>query len=273
MNKYLRTWMLGSSIPWLRGIATRSVRKTHAQRHTEHQRTVYGRLYLADEHPRVLNGPFTGMAYLNEAVWGSITPRWIGSYESCLWPAVEEIIARGYGRVVDVGCAEGYYAVGLARALPRSEILAYDLDKDSRAQVLKLWRQNQQPGRLSVHGLLDHSELDKLGGEKSGMLLICDIEGGEMSLLDPELCPALRSMDILVEVHQTGAVTPAANGLLLKRRFGETHEIQEIDESMRATDFDHLDGLDPDLRRKAVSEGRPYPQIWLWMKARRQKPQ
>jgi SAM-dependent methyltransferase len=266
MNKYLRTWMLGSPIPWLRDIATRSVRKTHAKRHAEHQRKVYEILYPDGGTPRVLNGPFAGMHYLNEPVWGSITPRWIGSYESCLWPVVEEIVGRDYRRVIDVGCAEGFYAVGLARALPQGEVLAFDLDRDSRAQVLKLWQLNGQPGKLSVHGLLDHRELTRLG--TPGSLLVCDIEGGEMELLDPAACPALSRLDILVEVHQLGAVTPAANAVTLTRRFESTHEIVQVDESSRATSFAHVEPLDPELRRKAMSEGRPYPQLWLWMKAR-----
>ena len=30
----------------------------------------------------VLSGPFSGMRYLNEIVWGPIEPKWIGSYEA-----------------------------------------------------------------------------------------------------------------------------------------------------------------------------------------------
>jgi len=167
MNKYLRTWMLGSGIPFLRDMATRSVRRTHAKRHAEHQRTIHVLLYPDGGAPRVLNGPFAGMLYLNEAVWGSITPRWIGSYESCLWPALREIIARRYSRIIDVGCAEGYYAVGLCRALPSAEVFAYDLDPDSRAQVRRLWQLNDSPGKLTVGGLLDHAELQRLAAPGS----------------------------------------------------------------------------------------------------------
>lgn len=266
MNKYLRTWMLGSSIPWLRDMATRSVRKTHAKRHAEHQRTLYALLYKDGEEPKVLNGPFAGMTYLNEPVWGSVTPRWIGSYESCLWPVVNEIITRGYTRVIDVGCAEGYYAVGLSRALPKAEVLAYDLDPDSRTQVRKLWQLNDSPGKLKVHGLLDHEELSNLAAPNC--LLISDIEGGEMQLLDPAACPALRKLDILVEVHQTGNVSPETNAATLRQRFESTHDIVQIDESTKVTHFAHVDHLEPQVLKKAISEGRPYPQVWLWLKAR-----
>lgn len=264
MNKYLRNWMQGSSIPWLRNIATRSVRRTHAKRHAAHQRTLHALLFKDGETPRVLNGPFKGMAYLNEPVWGSVTPRWIGSYESCLWPVVNEIIKAPYARIIDVGCAEGYYAVGLSRALPQAEILAYDLDPDSRLQVRKLWELNGSPGKLSVHGLLDHAELNRLG--TPGSLLVCDIEGGEMQLLDPSACAALKNLDILVEVHGTASGSVESNAAALHQRFTATHRIQEITEASRATAFDHVSHLEPAVLKKAMSEGRPEAQVWLWMK-------
>jgi len=259
--------MLGSPIPWLRNIATRSVRATHAKRHAAHQARIFDLLYQPGETPRVLNGPFAGMLYLNEPVWGSITPRWIGSYESCLWPVVNEIIKRSYARVIDVGCAEGYYAAGFCRSLPGAEVFAFDLDPDSRIQVQKLWKLNGSPGRLTVRGLLNHAELERLAS--LGHLLVCDIEGGEMQLLDPAACPALNGLDILVEVHQTGGASPEANAAILKQRFASTHEIIQIDEKARATHFDHVSHLDGDTLKKAISEGRPYPQVWLWMKSLR----
>lgn len=268
MNKYLRNWMLGSGIPWLRDAATRSVRKTHARRHAEHQARVRALLYPEGGAPVVLNGPFQGMKYLDEAVWGSITPRWIGCYESCLWPAVREIIGRGFKRVIDVGCAEGYYAAGLCRALPQAEVYAYDLDPESRAQVKRLWELNGRPGKLTVGGLLDHKELQRLA--RPGDLLICDIEGGEMNLLDPAACTALRTVDVLVEVHETGKKGVGENAASLRERFQSTHDIATFDDKGRAPP-ESLAGvvaLDEAALKKAMSEGRPYEQVWLWMKAR-----
>ncbi len=266
MNKYLRNWMLGSNIAWLRDMATRSVRQTHARRHAGHQKAMRALLFPEGGTPRVLNGPFEGLKYLDEAVWGSITPRWTGSYESCLWPAVRDIVNRGYSRIIDVGCAEGYYAAGLCRALPHAEVHAFDLDPDSRAQVQRLWELNGKPGRLTVGGLLDHAGLQKLA--QPGTLLICDIEGGEMQLLNADACPALRTTDILVEVHETGKKSVADNAAALRTRFQSTHDISTLDDSLRVVVYDHVQALDEAQLKKAMSEGRPYAQVWLWMKAR-----
>jgi hypothetical protein len=46
------------------------------------------------------------------ALCSTFIPKIIGSYECELHPAIEEIIVNNYAEVWDVGCAEGYYAVG-----------------------------------------------------------------------------------------------------------------------------------------------------------------
>ncbi|MEI6713247.1 MAG: class I SAM-dependent methyltransferase [Verrucomicrobiota bacterium] len=266
MNKYLRNWMMNSNVPFLRNIAIRSVRKTHAKRHAAHQQSVYNALYSGNETPRVLNGPFAGMLYLNEPVWGSITPRWIGCYERALWPIVNDIIKRGYSRVIDVGCAEGYYAAGLCRALPGVEVFAFDMDPESQCQLDRLWKLNSSPGNLHINGLLDHDGLASLG--ISGSLLICDIEGGEMDLLNPVECPTLTKLDVLVEVHETATATVADNVAVLKGRFALSHSVEILPEQRDSQSLQGVHSLSPEALKKATSEGRPYEQVWLWMRAR-----
>src|SRR5260370_6888625 len=61
--------------------------------------------------PSVLTGPFRGMLYLVETVWGPITPKWAGSYEQGLEDIIEKMIPPGYNRIPHPGCAEGSYAV------------------------------------------------------------------------------------------------------------------------------------------------------------------
>src|SRR5438876_11547620 len=62
----------------------------------------------------VSNGSFRGMAYVPEAVGSSLLPKLIGSYEQEITPAIEEMVAKRPPRIIDIGAAEGYYAVGLA---------------------------------------------------------------------------------------------------------------------------------------------------------------
>jgi len=38
----------------------------------------------------------------------------LGFYEQPLQPYIEQVIQTGYPTIINIGCAEGYYAVGLA---------------------------------------------------------------------------------------------------------------------------------------------------------------
>jgi predicted O-methyltransferase YrrM len=78
------------------------------------------------------------MAYLDETVWGPITPKWLGCYELELHDIVETAIACRYDRVIDVGCAEGYYAVGFAWRMPETEVITFDIDPIARRQTRRL---------------------------------------------------------------------------------------------------------------------------------------
>src|SRR5688500_985732 len=70
----------------------------------------------------VRRGPFHGMTYPESAVGlaEQLVPKLLGSYECELHGALEQVIQGDYEQVVDIGAADGYYAVGLARALPDS---------------------------------------------------------------------------------------------------------------------------------------------------------
>src|SRR5215204_4418004 len=69
----------------------------------------------------VQEGPFAGMRYLSETR-DPILPKLVGSYEAEIQPWIRAAITQRYRRVIDVGCAEGYYAVGMALALPDAKI-------------------------------------------------------------------------------------------------------------------------------------------------------
>jgi len=197
----------------------------------------------------VASGPFAGMVYAGAATEGAVLPRLLGCYEASLQPVIETIIARAYPQVVDVGCAEGYYAVGLARRMPNS----------TRA----LAQANDVAARVQVGGLLDHAGLALCAQQKT--VLIVDIEGAEDGLLAPDLAPALRHTDILVETHD--GLHPGVSKSLLQR-FASTHKITKIHRDLQPEALpqwmDKLSDLD---RLLALWEWRSSPTPWLWMQA------
>src|SRR5262245_44644341 len=79
------------------------------------------RLY-EDKQIEVLTGPFQGLLFVNITGWGTLTSRWLGCYEAELHPWIEAAVGRGYQRIINIGCAEGYYACGFAQRLRSAEV-------------------------------------------------------------------------------------------------------------------------------------------------------
>lgn len=227
------------------------------------------RALFSDRPIQVLSGPFQGLRYLDAVVWGPITPRWLGSYEIELAPVIDEIAARDYASIIDVGCAEGYYAVGLAVRCPAARVFAYDTDFIARRQVRRLARLNRVAHRLEAHRLCTAGEIARRAAGRT--LVVCDIEGAERELLDPATCPRLSALDLLVEVHE-GAGERATRSLL-RSRFESTHHIDEIAARPRDAWADSAPAdlrkfLAPDQLRAAACEHRTDGFLWLWMKAK-----
>lgn len=264
MNKYLRNFFIASKIEPLVRLGYKDLRKKFHARHHAFQAETKAQLF-PDSTPKILSGPFTGQSYLDEIIWGSITPRWVGSYEHELWGVLEEIIQTPYKTVIDVGCAEGYYATGLASKLPEANIFAYDLDPFSRDQCTRLRELNKCTSNLEILPWCDHAEVKKRTSGKT--LLVIDIEGGEMDFLDPAAEGTLKSLDILVEIHRTGDDV-LTNTKTLQGRFEKSHEITLIhsEKDHEPANYNLPEGFDSDP--KLFHEGRAYEQTWLWMKTR-----
>ena len=50
-----------------------------------------------------------------------LIPKLLGSYEQELQPLLQRLAAQNYSEIVDIGCAEGYYAIGLGGCFPRAK--------------------------------------------------------------------------------------------------------------------------------------------------------
>lgn len=214
----------------------------------------------------VIGGPFAGMRYFNEVVWGPIIPKWLGSYEEELHDVIQDALDRQYSVIVDVGAAEGYYAVGLARSLPNTTVVSYDIDPFARKLQNDLARLNGV-NNLHIRTRCTHDDLNVLN---EGGLLISDIEGYEYELLNPSRSPSLINCDILIEVHSYQDITANQVKDVLLKRFEKTHRIQSLKVTEReSSTYDSWNGrlLDQKVLAAALNEHRDMSQEWLWLQA------
>jgi hypothetical protein len=214
----------------------------------------------------VQSGPLRGLDFLPGSAEGCHIAKLLGTYEQPLHPYIEAAVDAAYAIILNIGCAEGYYAVGMARRMQDTRVLAYDSNPDARKICAGLAAKNNVAERITIGALFNPEDFLGYAGQRA--LVLCDIEGGEKDLLDPAKSTALAHMDIIAESHD-GSV-PGVTGLL-KQRFEKTHDITVVeDDGMRSAKdvpdwFRNLAHLDQLL---AIWEWRTAPTPWLVMKAK-----
>jgi hypothetical protein len=206
-------------------------------------------------------GIFKGMEYLPNCAEGCYLPKLLGCYEIELAPYFQQAIDHHYQAIINVGCSEGFYAVGLARLMPQTQIYGYDTNQAAHADCEQLATQNGVADRLTIGGLFAPANFQEFADRKT--LVLCDIEGGEEDLLDPAAAPALAKMDIIVELHD--GFVPGIEKLLIDR-FQKTHQISIVPHTLHNIPLPALiqewGSLDQLL---ALCEWRAFPTPWLVM--------
>jgi predicted O-methyltransferase YrrM len=222
---------------------------------------------------RVVAGPFRGMKLeLSPLSKSHHLGYLLGSQEMELRPLIEKTISRGYGTILNVGAADGYYAVGLAMRLPDARVIAYEALPEMHPVILRAARENNVAGRISLAGRCGIADLQcGLEAATAPVLVFMDIEGGECELLDPRAAPALRTADIVVEMHD--CFVPNATETVLSR-FTATHDVEHVTSRPRTiNDFPPgfltmMTKFAPQLSVDLMDERRPATQGWLYMKSR-----
>jgi hypothetical protein len=236
--------------------------------HVSHQ---MGKSIAAQYGLAVQSGPFQGMQYLadlldsKKVIQYGILPKILGCFEAELHGVLMQVVRRNYGRVVNIGCSEGYYSVGLSLRLPDARVFAFDIDPHARQLCERMARLNGVQDRMVVDGECRAEHLQALGGSRT--LVICDCEGCELGLLRTDLAPRLSMCDFIVELHD--CVDPTISKVV-PSRFANTHDVTILTEIVRdPAVYPSLKGFSPYKQRLAVGEYRwGAPGVWTFMTTR-----
>ena len=216
---------------------------------------------------RIAAGPFSGMHYIRTSVGSAYVPKLLGMYERELNDCVEQACARQFPLIIDIGAAEGYYAVGLARRNPHARVIAFEMEAKGRAALKEMAQLNNLADRVEIRGKCEMEDLRSALTGGSGAFVVCDAEGYEENILRPDLIPELSGTHLLVEMHD---FLSAGISERMSARFAHTHRVKRIwQESRSRAEFPHPTLGTMLLPRRyldwAVSEWRPERMSWLWM--------
>jgi precorrin-6B methylase 2 len=215
----------------------------------------------------VRHGPFIGMQYPEVKSCGStLVPKILGSYERELHPVIEALCAQPYSEIVDIGCAEGYYAVGLAMRIKTSTVYAFDTNAEAVALCRRMADINGVSDRVITGAFCDAAALTSIPFTRKA-LVVCDCEGYEKHLFSDAVVLFLRHYDLLIEVHDGIDIETSVT---LRQRFRETHDINVIKsvddvEKARSYRYDEIDGYCLGDRKKLLAEQRECIMEWFYM--------
>jgi hypothetical protein len=219
---------------------------------------------------RVKHGVFKGLRYPARAAVGSqLAPKLLGSYEKEIQDLVERICSTPYTDVVNIGCAEGYYAVGLAMRIPNATVHAYDLNEEAIRLCSEMAALNGVSSRVIMGAFCDAERLKSIRFSGKA-LIISDCEGYEKQLFTEEIASFLAPHDVLLEIHDFIDIEISSH---IRRVFAATHDIevlQSVDDIRKAQDYAYpeLEGLDLSTRKEVLAECRPAAMEWFFMKTR-----
>ncbi len=203
----------------------------------------------------VQSGPFRSMILSPMTHQESLGPFLLGTYEQELHPWIETLSAQRFTQIIDVGAKFGFYAVGFARLMPDTPMIAFDTDSWAREATREMILQNSTPNATTAK-FCSSRWLDRHLLPES--FIFTDCEGFEGELFCTTTTRALDSATVLIEVHDN--LVPGV-GAALTKRFAATHHLEAVS-SVDARDVElDLGFLTPDEVKSATSEARD-PQDW-----------
>jgi hypothetical protein len=212
------------------------------------------RTWLRRVGPTVQSGPFAGLSFPRRAVGhGLLLPKLIGTYEDELHSAIEAAVGRDPELVIDIGAAEGYYAVGLARRLPGRPVIAVDTDPEARRLCAHVAEHNGVTDAVEVRAGVGAAEFRTLIDRKR-VLAVVDCEGCEGDLITGGDRESLAATELIIEVHDF--VRPGTSERLIEHLAG-THRCVRIEVDRSKTPPTRANDVLGAQALLTVQEGRP----------------
>lgn len=224
-------------------------------------------LVLSEYNRTVQYGPLKGYKIPEESHWGGLArpSMLLGLYER---EVVDVLVEHSANRdvFVDVGAADGFFAVGLVASGFFKRSYAFEISTHGRQVIKKSSEINRVPHSVSVNGMFDKNFL--ANAEKqldlSRSVVLIDIEGDEFSLLGSPLIEQLRNAVVIVELHDFHFADGAALKSALFSRLKVYFDLTTISTGARELPrSEFLDSMSDNERWLLCSEGRARRMEWL----------
>jgi hypothetical protein len=230
----------------------------------------FRRLYLSKYISNIFNhkvhyGPFKGLV-LGRTLWGSTdrASMILGLYEQEILNSIFQV-PKKYKFFIDLGAADGYYAIGVLKNRRFSKTFCYEMSEKGRQIIRENAKLNHVENHIEIHGIATKGFYKLIPNiNLSHSVMLVDIEGSEFDLFDYECLKAFKKSIIFIELHES----LVKNGLNKKDKLIKNakhfFKVSELTTTARDLScFEELKDLNDNDRWLICSEGRDKLMTWL----------
>lgn len=220
--------------------------------------------------PIVQSGIFKNLRYPKIYSYGSVIfPKLMGIYEKQLHKPINELKKNNYETVINIGAAEGYYAIGMALYFPKSKVVAIDQNIDALNFLKEMSITNKTQDRVKIINGDAKIFLEKIDPNQS-YLVVCDCEGCEYDIFSEKNIENLKRSDLIIEMHYSEEYSKfikQKNSFLEKFKKYHDHEIVKHEDT-RLEDLKDLENITIKHAKKLANEVRAKNAEWIIFKSK-----
>jgi len=228
---------------------------------TQTRREVLGKKVWEYYGGKIAYGPFKGVRINNHSAWSGtkdIGPKIFGLYENQILNWIQQ---KKFDLLIDVGAADGYYALGMLSSKIVSRAVTFEISVNDREITKSSAIINNVDDKIFIKGEATSSEIIEVLKTCSNGLIIMDIEGGEYNLITSELLEAAKNCCLVIEIHDVVGREILENMLSLCKEFHEFEELTSLERNFPRDKF--TEKLTDNERSHLLSEGRSYAMSWV----------
>ncbi|MDA8733187.1 hypothetical protein N9M76_01020 [Gammaproteobacteria bacterium] len=215
---------------------------------------------------KIMYGPLKGLILdKNFMSWsrvdlGSII---LGFYEQ---EVLEELVMISNTRKVfiDVGAADGIFAVGLLGANIFDQSICFEIDDQAKRNILNLAKKNNLENKITIYDEASVSKMQSMNLISwDDVCLLVDIEGDEFDFITSEMIETIKGSSLIIEIHDQYTKNPNKSKSDLKQILIKEYDIKIITTSSRdLSQIDEIMHLHDNDRWLLCSEGRGWRMEW-----------
>ncbi len=214
-------------------------------------------------------GPFRGMKFFTTRTRRSkLFAKLIGCYEEGLHELIWHLPDNNYEKIIIVGCRDGYYTTGLARLMPDTKIIGYEVNEVALGFARSNANANKVADRVSLHFARYDSNI-LIGEQLSGRsLMVFNSDSSELDIFTEETVLVLTHVDMLIQLND---FTDPGRKPRIMRLFKDSHEFKLIPQRRLPTTVTHFLNSNNDTLRilNLIDEGKAERIEWLFLTSKK----